>query len=333
MNVGILTKSGIDKLDTRSVMDVEAYRRTCKVTDLVSFPRIYDHMDVIRVMNLNAVVPALKWRVLAGPPFVLTLGYDHAGLARLAGKRGKALAWTVLRKVACRWAAGIVVSAWGLEQRWSIGVRYPEVPLRIIPNGVPLDKFWRADKSGRASSHTEVVTLGRLSPEKNLVTLLFALGRVQEHGVQVRLTMYGEGPERPLLAKIAKELDLRVAMPGLIPYDKVPGALRDADIFCIPSWSEGSPKALWEAMACGMPCVVSTGVPDARQYPCWQHHPGDVGGLTASIEVAIEALGGWNGRGVRASMEKHHDLNRTIADEITFTRLAATKAGYGYGSD
>jgi glycosyltransferase involved in cell wall biosynthesis len=307
------------KQGERFALDLAAYARSFDLLDLSVRPDLAKTCDGIRVMNLRAVPPAIRARATHGVPYVLTLGYDHSGLALIAGKRGKALAWRVLRSVACRWASGIICSSHGLADRWALARRYPEVPQCVIPNGVPLDRFWIPAVHSGATVH--VVAVGRLAPEKNLSTLLFALGRIKDTTPPTTVTFYGEGPERAMLAGLAKELGVHLSLPGQVPYSKIPEALRAANLFCMPSFSEGSPKALFEALATGLPCVVSSGFADVSRYPVWRHDPGNVGSLVSELELALASIGvGWNGKAGRAHMERDHHLAKNLAAEVSFTR-------------
>jgi glycosyltransferase involved in cell wall biosynthesis len=74
-----------------------------------------------------------------------------------------------------------------------------------------------------------------------------------------RLQLAGEGPEHAELARLAIELGLadRIDFSGELPPDAMPAFLANADLFILPSFSEGRSNALLEAMASGLPVVAS----------------------------------------------------------------------------
>ena len=71
------------------------------------------------------------------------------------------------------------------------------------------------------------------------------------------LTIYGDGNQKSKLLKFAsrKKVDLEIIKP--VPHDKLPSFLNSADIFVLPSFIEGHPKILLEAMSIGLPCIGS----------------------------------------------------------------------------
>ncbi len=99
-----------------------------------------------------------------------------------------------------------------------------------------------------------VVALGNMFPEKDQRTLVAAVGLL---GGSARVTIVGEGPERGSLEALARERSVDLHMPGFrenpYPY------LRHASVFVSPSVSEGFDIAQVEAMALGVPAVVSSG--------------------------------------------------------------------------
>jgi len=89
--------------------------------------------------------------------------------------------------------------------------------------------------------------------QKNLDLLIQAV--VGLPGVSLRLI--GDGPERKRLDRLAAKLGVAVQWVGNVAHDDVPRYLREAEIFVFPSQYEGDPKALAEAMACGLPVIAS----------------------------------------------------------------------------
>jgi glycosyltransferase involved in cell wall biosynthesis len=140
---------------------------------------------------------------------------------------------------------------------------WPKV--RVVRCGIDLDRL-SPRPSRPAGTPFRVVTVGRLAPEKGLMVLLEALVRLQESGVDVILSVVGSGPQDAAIADFVAQngLSERVSLLGEQPADLVPGLLREADAFCLPSFAEGVPIAIVEAMAIGIP-VVSTqvgGIPE-----------------------------------------------------------------------
>src|SRR5690606_14194702 len=102
-----------------------------------------------------------------------------------------------------------------------------------------------------------LISVGRLSVEKNHRALIIAFSAWVKKYPDIRLMIYGEGPERASLEKIIADLALqdRVMLPGAV--QNIQAALLAADLFVFPSRYEGFPNALCEAMAMGLPVVAS----------------------------------------------------------------------------
>ncbi|MBA3890760.1 MAG: glycosyltransferase, partial [Gemmatimonadaceae bacterium] len=119
---------------------------------------------------------------------------------------------------------------------------------------VPLDDPWFA-----SDMPPVIMSVGRLSEEKDFPTLLRALARVRERRT-ARLLLLGEGSDRPRLERLVQELGIAeaVRLPGFVanPYPY----MARASVYVLSSQREGLPSALIQAMACGCP-VVSTDCP------------------------------------------------------------------------
>jgi glycosyltransferase involved in cell wall biosynthesis len=104
------------------------------------------------------------------------------------------------------------------------------------------------------------VCVGRLEEQKNLKALIPAL----EGLPGVTLAMIGEGSLRSELTALAAQHNVAVDFLGTRSHAELPTFLNQAAVFILPSLYEGNPKALVEAMACGVP-VVGTNVPGIRE--------------------------------------------------------------------
>ncbi len=138
-------------------------------------------------------------------------------------------------------------------------------PTRIVdlPNGVPVPETAWTPRPGWEQS-PRAAFVGRLAPEKGLHALIEAWPIVRRSFPEARLSIVGEGPERPGLAERIDRLGLGafIAMPGSLPD---PGeVLRESDLFVLPSREEGMSIALLEAMALGIPLVASS-IPGNRK--------------------------------------------------------------------
>jgi glycosyltransferase involved in cell wall biosynthesis len=104
-----------------------------------------------------------------------------------------------------------------------------------------------------------IVAVGRLSREKGFADLIAAFASVRDER-SVRLTILGEGPERPRLEQLVAELGLSdcVAMPGFVPEPTE--LVRHAALLVSSSRHEGFGNVIVEALACGTP-VVATDAP------------------------------------------------------------------------
>jgi glycosyltransferase involved in cell wall biosynthesis len=208
---------------------------------------------------------ALGAHVLGLPCLVTVLGTGDAGdLARLARKPLGRLRARLL----FRWAWFAALSAEAREELLASGV--PAERVFALPNGVDLRVHRPTTAEGRARLRDALglpqaafigAFVGRLHPVKDVDTLLAAAVRVPE----LQLVVAGDGPERARLEANAERLGIegRVRFLGL--SSRVADVLRAADAFLLSSHGEGMSNALLEAMACGLPCVVSRSVGGARE--------------------------------------------------------------------
>ena len=115
----------------------------------------------------------------------------------------------------------------------------------------------------RVSGNPIVVSVGRLVPIKGLDLLVRACAPRAGDVARIHVVLVGDGSERERLRELAARLGVPLTLAGIVPRDEVPTWLRAADIYAQPSRTlangraEGMPLATLEALAAGMPVVVS----------------------------------------------------------------------------
>jgi glycosyltransferase involved in cell wall biosynthesis len=168
-----------------------------------------------------------------------------------------------------RWAGRILLLNPGMfEEAAAAGL--PSAKLSWMPNPVDMKEFEPASRELQQSRRRElgldpgaliVVFVGRLAPEKELPSLLDAFAKARRQVPEAQLVLVGEGPERARLAQLARTLDIppeKIRFVGQVIPQAVRNWLQAADVFALVSRLEGFPVSLLEAMATGLPSVVSS---------------------------------------------------------------------------
>ncbi|MGN0646936.1 MAG: glycosyltransferase [Mogibacterium kristiansenii] len=131
----------------------------------------------------------------------------------------------------------------------------------IVFNGIPIENCIEKKSYER---NTEILHVGRFSPEKNHEALVRAIAILVEKGYDIKLSLYGKGE----LEKTIKGLVCQLHMENRIRFcgvtDHVYEVMNKHDIFVLPSIYEGMPMTLIEAMGTGLPILASNvgGIPD-----------------------------------------------------------------------
>lgn len=158
------------------------------------------------------------------------------------------------------------VSYFGMAQamritRPAIWPRLKLVRCGIDPADLPEP---RSDASRNGAFET--ICVARLSPEKGHAGLIEATARLLRNGLPVRLTLVGDGPDGEMLEALARDLGIaeQVTFAGRLDEAATLKAIAGADILVLPSFMEGLPIVLMEAMALGVPVAASrvAGIPE-----------------------------------------------------------------------
>jgi glycosyltransferase involved in cell wall biosynthesis len=219
----------------------------------------------MKVIEELGLVGALRRAILVTEPDVVVSHLDMTNVRVLA-----AMHETGVPVVACehtdttrvwigRWQgerealyrrAGAVVAPHQSIAAW---LAHRGARARAIPN--PLCAPSKSANGRGGEGLRRVVTLSRLSPEKRIDMLVRAFASAAQDFPEWRLEVYGDGPLRASLTRLAEQL-----APGLITFRGfvrgAESAVAGADIFVSASRIEGFGNAIWEALACGVPVIA-----------------------------------------------------------------------------
>ena len=147
------------------------------------------------------------------------------------------------------------------KQPGSAGAGSAHVPIHVelAPNGIDLE-FYRPLATPRSDGVYRILFVGRLVEQKGVRYLLDALPGLRTQALQpVELVVVGDGPARPALEEQVSALGLEasVRFAGWAQRAEMPGHYQSADVFALPSFEEGMPNVVLEAMASGLPIVTT----------------------------------------------------------------------------
>lgn len=195
----------------------------------------------------------------------------------------------------------LVNSAAGFAHHVRIG--YPESRMRVIYNGIDTERFVRDARRGSAlrvnwgvpANSILIGLVGRLDPMKGHRIFFEAASRIAAIRSDVRFVCAGSG-NPPFTAELRRHVDAleladrmiwQEALPDPVPVYSALDGLCSASIF-----GEGFSNVIAEAMACGVPCVVTDVGDSARivQYPRYVARVGDVGSLHEAMIALLQDI-------------------------------------------
>lgn len=129
--------------------------------------------------------------------------------------------------------------------------------IQIIYNGVDTQKFYFVEKP--LNEPLKIICPARLIKRKGQDVLIKAIAHLKAKGIIFNIDFIGEGDEKENYIQLAEELGVteQICFCAYIERTKIQEFYQKADIFVLPSYNEGMSNALLEAMACGLPVVVT----------------------------------------------------------------------------
>lgn len=183
-------------------------------------------------------------------PYIVSLRGSDVPFYNPRFARADALVFRRLSRRIWRKAAAVVANSAGLRDLALQSA--PEQDIRVIANGVDTDTFQPAPQ---LAEPTRLLCVARLIARKGIDDILHALVSVPD----ATLAIAGAGPSKPELQALAGQLgvDARVQWLGQVDREQLPQIYREAGVFVLPSRNEGMSNAALEAMASGLPVLLT----------------------------------------------------------------------------
>lgn len=231
-------------------------------------------------------------------------------------------------------AFSVAVSSFGAAQlrRWV----EPAVWDRIHVVHCTVNPAWFADATPVSGESSTLVSVGRLSPQKGPLTLIDAFARVCRGHAAARLVLVGDGELRNEVEKriTGHGLGDRVVITGWQTEAQVRAHLRAARAFVLPSFAEGLPVVIMEALAQERPVISSyvAGIPELVRpgENGWLSPAGDVDALAAAMNEVLAAPAERlreMGRAGRSCVLAQHSMETEIRKLDTLFRAAIAEGG------
>lgn len=263
LNITLVTWGGAE--DKKYVKDIPGIEVACNAWNLSdrwytkAIPwlhrGVFRNADVIKTNQTPGSLVALAAAEKFNKPLNARCGYlfsdfeaNAAGVDSARACRAREMEDKVFNR-----AKAVTVTTQAMRD--TIQQRYGIAPerIRIHPNFIQTDSFYpQADRQ----ADVDVIAVGRLSEQKHPELLLQAL----RHLPGVKARFIGAGPKLAALEETFADVMDRVDFAGNVPNAALPEQLNRARCYVMCSRYEGHPKALLEAMACGLP-VIGTRVP------------------------------------------------------------------------
>jgi glycosyltransferase involved in cell wall biosynthesis len=163
-------------------------------------------------------------------------------------------------------------------RREAISLAHPKKEIMVIHNGCDLNQFYFDTQKrielrlsfGIENNHVCLLFVGNLNYEKGILELVNSFNAVASSNSRVHLLVVGDGPGRELFEETKQKVPWGnwIHLSGLVPHDRMAAYLCAGDIFVLPSYGEGFPNVIKEALACERPVIATSvgGIPEVVHH-------------------------------------------------------------------
>lgn len=282
----------------------------------------------------NSTTVAMLCRALGGPPYSFTTHGPE--------EFDKVRAISLTEKIR-RAEFVVAISCFGKSQlyRWSALEDWPKI--HVVRCG--LDQAYLSQEFVPIPEQPHFVCVGRLSGQKGHLLLLEAVRQLVAEGYRFTVALVGDGEMRSQIEQLLITYDLQacVSITGWAANDAVKAELLRAQALVLPSFAEGLPVVIMEALALGRPVLTTTvaGIPELVETGVngWLVVPGSVESLLeamrSALTMAVPALEAMGKAGLKKVAQQHNvdheasSLAQLFAASSGFQHLDRPSRGAG----
>lgn len=212
--------------------------------------------DIIHTQSLIHNAPVMFSNIIFNFPYII---YGRGSDVYFPKEPNKSIS-----KLALKNASGVIALSEDMKKEMNKICNRDDIS--VLPNGIELNKFKGiSEKKLFKKKEKTIIFVGSLRPVKGVKYLIKAMNTINKE-TDTNLIIVGDGIDKEGLKTLVEELNLQdcIHFVGKIPNEDVPRYMAQADIFALPSLSEGFPVVVVEAMASGLPIVTTNvrGLPE-----------------------------------------------------------------------
>lgn len=275
------------------------------------------NIDIYKVNQLSGALPAVISKILYKKKLIVRCGFQLSQFFKKQNENLiKIFLVLLLEKIAYGIADLIVVTS--PEDKEYIVVHHKINPNKVttVPNGVDIELFNIFSDIKKESGR--ILFVGRLIKQKNLFSLLEAIRDIKE----AHLVIVGKGYLKEELIRKTHEYKINVTFIDSMKNEDLPIEYNKSELFILPSFFEGNPKVLLEAMACGLSviCSNSYGMNNIIKHSyngfLCQACAGDIQKAILKL-LNDDKLRTELGRNARSAIVSNYSLNKVLEQEIS----------------
>ncbi len=223
--------------------------------------KIRDDYDLIHAhchLFLSTIMASLVRRI-GSPPLIIT---THGIMSASAPDWFNLLYMKTIGKWTLKSADRVICYTEMEKDKLANMLKIDSEKISVIPNGVDTDLFRPDPNNNKQSNQSNAITIlwvGRFVRGKGVEYLIQAAKILVKEVPDLKILLVGDGPSKGKIKGLIEKFNLKknVIIKENVPNENMPEVYQKSDIFVLPSLNEGVPKTLLEAMACGIPVIIS----------------------------------------------------------------------------